>query len=277
MKRVSNISLLHYIKLVVRSLALLGMTAVYVIGRATGDSDPFGFLRGFGFLHIVIFSVFAVEVTLRFFPSRLESMGCQKQFKRNYIPTVESARGRHRLGTWRSTLAVLLSWLALNGVFAALYYTGLIDAGILVLISLFYSVADMICILFFCPFQTWFMKNKCCGSCRIYNWDYAMMFTPLALVPHPLARALFFLGIALLLLWEVVIIVHPERFDVETNAALRCVNCPERLCHHKRQLRSFLRRYGERFRVKENIALLADQLQKRLPTRKKGDGDHREK
>ena len=31
--------------------------------------------------------VFAVEMVLRFFPSRLESSGCQKQFRRNYVKT----------------------------------------------------------------------------------------------------------------------------------------------------------------------------------------------
>lgn len=275
MKRLSNISLLHYIKLAVRSTVLLAMTFIYIRARVLGDSDPFDFLSEIGVIHFLIFGVFAVEVTLRFFPSRLESMGCQKQFAHNYIPTVESDGGRHRLGTWRSTLAVLLVWLSLNGAIAALYYTGIIDEGILVLIFLFYSVSDMICILFFCPFQTWFMKNKCCGSCRIYNWDYAMMFTPLVFVPHPLARALFLMGILLLVVWEITILLHPERFDVATNAALRCANCSEKLCHHKKQLRAFLRRNNDRFRVKENIALLAERLQKKLPKRKKKDDDEK--
>ena len=263
MKRLSDISLLHYVKLVVRSLLLLTMTFIYVHGRVKGNTDPFGFLREVRVVHFVIFGAFALSAFLRFFPSRLESMGCQKQFRRNYIPTVESERGRHRLGTWRSTLAVLAAWLGLNGAIATLYYTGIIDTGILVLVALFYSVSDMICILFFCPFQTWFMKNKCCGTCRIYNWDYAMMFAPLVFVPHPLARALFALGATLLIAWELAIFIHPERFDVTTNAALRCVNCPEKLCHHKRQLRGFLRRNGDRFRVKENIALLAEKLKKK--------------
>ena len=170
---------------------------------------------------------------------------------------------------------MLFAWLGLNGAIAALYYTGLIDNGILVLISLFYSVSDMICILFFCPFQTWFMRNKCCGSCRIYNWDYAMMFTPLALIPHPLARGLFLMGALLLIVWELAVLIHPERFDVATNAVLRCANCPEKLCHHKAQLRAFLKKNSEKFRVKENIALLAERLQKRLPRRKKDKNDQK--
>ena len=46
----------------------------------------------------------------------------------------------------------------------------------------------VICILFYCPFQMWFLKNRCCVNCRIYNWDYAFLFTPF-LTPF---RAYFF-------------------------------------------------------------------------------------
>ena len=98
-----------------------------------------------------------------------------------------------------------------------------------------------ICILFFCPFQTWFMKNKCCGSCRIYNWDYAMMFTPLFFVRENYAWSLLVLSSALLVRWEVTFYLHPERFSENTNEYLMCRNCTERLCAHKKQL-STLRR-----------------------------------
>ena len=65
------------------------------------------------------------------------------------------------------------------------------------LISLFYAVCDRICVLFFCPFQVWIMKNRCCVHCRIYRWDYVMMFTPLLFVPGPYSWSL--LGLALIL------------------------------------------------------------------------------
>ncbi len=272
MKRISNISFLHYAKLVFRSLLLLLALTVYIVQRTRGVEDPFHFLSGMGWLLLAIAVVFAVEMLLRFFPSRLESMGCQKQFKRNYRPCAGTAEGRVRLGTWRSTLAVLAAWLGLNGVFAVLYYTGVIDAGILLLISLFYSVSDMICILFFCPFQTWFMKNKCCGSCRIYNWDYAMMFTPLIMIPNPIAHALFAVALLLLIAWEISVMVHPERFSTATNACLSCENCREKLCHHKRQLRSFLKKNRERLRLAERLQLLRSRL---LP-KDKGDEDQKE-
>ena len=136
-------------------------------------------------------------------------------------------------------------WRRSAPIIAALYFTHIIDAGILILIALAYSVCDMICILFFCPFQTWFLKNKCCGTCRIYNWDFAMMFTPLALVPHPFTWSLFGLGLALVIHWEVTHARHPERFYEETNCSLSCANCQERLCAHKKQLRGLHKKLRE--------------------------------
>ena len=108
---------------------------------------------------------------------------------------------------------------------------------------------------FFCPFQTWFMKNKCCGSCRIYNWDYAMMVTPLAFIPNIVTVSLFVMALTLLVFWEIAVYRYPERFSPATNGSLRCANCPEKLCHHKRQLRSFLKKNAERIRLRESLSL----------------------
>jgi hypothetical protein len=236
--KISKISALHYYKLVFRSALLLLAFVLYLVDRVKNDGAPFQYVTDHPVILGLIGLIFTVEMILRFFPSDIESMGCQKQFRRNFIPTERQEPGPR---PWKSILAVFLFWVLLNGIIAGIYYLGWIDAGILVLISLAYSVCDMICILFFCPFQTWFMKNKCCGSCRIYNWDYAMMFTPLLFVPHPLARILFLLALLLALVWEFALILHPERFSEETNACLSCKNCKEKLCHHKRQLRHFLR------------------------------------
>ena len=136
----------------------------------------------------------------------------------------------------KATWAILAAWLGLNGIIAVLYFTNIIDAGILILIALAYSVCDMICILFFCPFQTWFLKNKCCGTCRIYNWDFAMMFTPLLFIPHAYTWSLLAMSLIILLRWELTLRLRPERFAENTNACLACKNCDEKLCLHKRHI-----------------------------------------
>ena len=99
----------------------------------------------------------------------------------------------------------------------------------------------MICILFFCPFQTWFMKNRCCAVCRIYNWDFAMMFTPYLFIPNGYTWSLLGMSLLLLIRWEITVHRHPERFAENTNAALSCKNCEEKLCHHKKQLQHLWR------------------------------------
>ena len=178
---------------------------------------------------------------LRFFPSRLESMGCQKQFVRNYHPA-ENSCPADAASLNKGVRTSALAWIALNGVIGALYFGGIIDEGILLLISLAYSVCDMICILFFCPFQSWFMKNRCCGTCRIYNWDFAMMFTPLIFIPTFYTWSLSAMGLALMIQWEVLVRLYPERFSPEHNRALSCAMCEEKLCHYKTQIRQFIRK-----------------------------------
>lgn len=228
----SHISILHYVKLVYRSLLFLVATACYVFRTIEAIAYRFPTVL------VVIWAVFFVEMLLRFFPSRLESMGCQKQFARNYKE--RGGGDKPELLSPKRTFAVAAAWLLFNAVFGALYRFGVLDREILLLLCLFYSVCDMVCILFFCPFQTWFMKNKCCVSCRIYNWDYAMMFTPLVFIGNGYAWSLLAPSLILLAKWELVYHLHPERFSEKTNACLSCANCSEKLCSHKKQLRSFL-------------------------------------
>ena len=240
-KNLSRISALHYTKLIFRSLLFIIASALYAVDYLNGDPQPLIGLEIHHAVLVFIWLVFIVEMIFRFFPSKLESMGCQKQFRSNYKPSgnqfnhiLNPREPRH------SVLIVAISWLLLNGAILALFYAGFIDEGILILISLAYSVCDMICILFFCPFQEWIMKNKCCGSCRIYNWDYAMMFTPIIPLTDFYARSLLLFSIALLINWEIDFRLHPERFYENTNLALSCKNCKEKLCSHKKSLRAFL-------------------------------------
>ena len=239
-RRISLISSIHYVKLVYRSALLLAAAGEYIYARMNAR-EMNAVLRS-PVLQWVIWCIFALEMFLRFFPSRMESMGCQKQFAHNYRPT-----GKHiaTVPKDHSRFWVGVSWIALNALIAAMYFAGWIDKGILILIALAYSVCDMICILFFCPFQTWFMKNKCCGTCRIYNWDYAMMFTPLLFVGGVWSWSLLALSIGLLLRWEIAYVLHPEYFYEETNCSLSCAQCREKLCHHKRSLQGFLKKRAE--------------------------------
>ena len=237
-KKISTISAFHYLKLLLRSALFVGVLIYYILGKTE-------VLKNFYPLPLAVWIFFAIEMALRLFPSRLESMGCQKQFIRNYEPIGDDIEPTNQ--SWRATAAVALSWIGLNSIFGILYFTSVIDVGILLLIAMFFSVCDIICILFFCPFQTWFMKNRCCGTCRIYNWDFAMMFTPLVFIPGWYTYSLVGLSLLILLRWEITYKLHPERFSISTNKCLDCSRCEEKLCAHKKQLQSFLKKYKTRF------------------------------
>ncbi len=231
--KLTAVSAFHYFRLVYRSALFLVLLVMYFTYRIRNGPAILDSLEKSPLIITVICALFTVEMIFRFFPSRLESPGCQKQFARNYI---KSGKTDISIQDNNGTIVVLLVWIGFNAIFGALYMAGIFDDGIMLLLSCAYSVCDMICILFFCPFQTWFLKNKCCSTCRIYNWDYAMMFTPLFFVMKPYTWGLLALSVALLIRWEITFYLHPERFSEQTNDYLRCQNCTEKLCGHKKHL-----------------------------------------
>lgn len=273
-RRISLISKLNYGRLVYRSLLFLTVLVLYVLARIFGTKVD---AQGYGGMIIptyillnkplhysilgVITVLYVIEMVDRFFPTKTSSMGSQKQFKRNFVPTGETKPHRQ---PWYRTLMVFLSWVLLNLIFVTFFVLNyfhvfgsviIIDSGIMFIIALAYGICDMICILFFCPFQTLMMRNRCCGSCRIYNWDFPMIATPLIVVmflPFDLYYSIFAIilvscALILLLRWEITYRLHPERYTINTNASLHCVNCKEKLCVHKKQLQSLLRKSGELF------------------------------
>ncbi|MBQ9016212.1 MAG: hypothetical protein IJ109_08890 [Firmicutes bacterium] len=246
-KRLTAVSIWHFVRLTYRAVLFVVFAVIYVDYRVTLP-DVAVLKSGAGLLtdlsHSaairnamlgIVWAVFMVEMVLRLFPSRLESPGCQKQFAGTYIKTGQTEID---IPDNNATMLVALVWVCLNAPIGMLYMAGILDAGILILLSCAYAVCDMICILFFCPFQSWFLKNKCCGSCRIYNWDYAMMFTPLFFVSSAYTWSLIGMSLVLLMRWEVTFYRYPERFSERTNEYLRCKNCTEKLCAHKKQLHS---------------------------------------
>ena len=232
-RRISTVSVLHYIRLAYRSVLFILLLIGYILFRLHSGNELIDILDDQPVIIFVTWVIFVVEIIMRFFPSRWESPGCQKQFARNYIKSGSTEIGSHDNN---STVLIALIWVVFNGFFGWLHMLGILDDGVMILLCSLYSVCDMICILFFCPFQSWFMKNKCCSVCRIYNWDYAMMFTPLFFVRRGYFWSLLVLSVILLFRWEISFFRYPERFSEKTNEYLRCKNCTEKLCTHKRQL-----------------------------------------
>ena len=230
-------------KLIYRAVLFLSALIYYVTflilgGNYHDGNILFGDIDTIPVFLILMTLVFGIEMIIRFFTTKHEPIGNQKMFKANYIPAKNVERKSPLKQSPKRTLLVFGAWSALNLLFGVLYFLDIFSADILVLISLAYSICDLICIMFFCPFQAWMMKNKCCATCRIYNWDYPMMFTPLIFLifkPAPILHyVLLTLALAVLLIWEITYIRHPERFCENTNERLQCKNCNERLCKHNK-------------------------------------------
>jgi len=185
----------------------------------------------------IVWLLLILSMVVRLIPSRYESLGCQKIYSHRHCSTGKKVTQEEVRQANRGALWVLLSWLALNGIFFLSYWKGWIGEQFMVCLAGFYGVCDIICILFFCPFQAWMMHNRCCITCRIFDWDYIMICTPLFVIRSPLALAACLLSVLIFLGWEIAYVKKKEQFFVSGNAALHCSkDCPEQLCAYKRAL-----------------------------------------
>jgi hypothetical protein len=73
-----------------------------------------------------------------------------------------------------------------------------------------------------------------------------MMFTPFFFIPHPYTWSLLGLSLVLLLIWEIMYKLYPERFAKNTNASLACQNCKEKPCRHKKRIARIMKKGKEK-------------------------------
>lgn len=215
----SEITRKNWKEFIMRIVLFILAVLAYIIDKIT-DTNIFKIV-----VHSLIFVFFQFKMIRRLIPQKIESMGNQKIFRKNYIAT-----GINVKRDFRAALIIASIWILINLVFGILYLKEIFDAGIMMIISMFYAVCDLICVLFYCPFQRWIMKNKCCNTCRIYNWDFAMMFTPLVFVPGIYNYSLVLVSLLVLFIWEYNYIVNTNRFHEESNENLKCKNCKEFMC-----------------------------------------------
>ena len=227
-------------KLVLRIAVFLTAICLYFEDKdSLVFSQAFNFKEGIKPLHI-IWLILIVEILQKFFPQKPMSMGCRKVFQSSYQPS-SAKLTEGILQNWirrenRLAGKVAWAWLGLNGLVGCLYFRGVIEESHLLLLSLFYFVCDITSILFYCPFQSLIMKNRCCVTCRIFNWDALMAYIPLVFVPGFFSWTLVGLAAILLVRWEWAYRRHPQRFFEGSNQSLQCKNCEEKLCKIKKPI-----------------------------------------
>ena len=231
MEQLSRMLRSYLVRFVFRALVLLTVLYTYLTNRSALD-----FTKSTRLLHPInlLWLIFILSFAAQLSPKSRVSRGCLKQFPA-YFDKIEAAVDDLRVRTRLSRLdlgatRVALAWTVLNLGIAVCYHRGLIGVPTMVLIATFYYLSDVICIIFYCPFQKLFMKNKCCVTCRIFAWGTIMIATPFLFIPHFYSWSLVALALVCTVLWEYTYYRHPERFLEETNAFLACENCTDRLC-----------------------------------------------
>ena len=185
------------------------------------------FLKEFSIFHLLWF-IWMVDMVLQIIPVKNKvALGSQKLFANRFRPIREKINYKglknYVITTTNSAYKVMIA------VIGVLYYTEIINTRWLFMISVFFYVCDLICVLIWCPFRL-IMKNKCCTTCRIFNWDHLMMFSPLIFVGGVFATSLVVMALLAWLIWELCVILYPERFWEMTNLSLKCCECTDKLC-----------------------------------------------
>ena len=82
-KKWSPTSIMHLYKMVIRSVFFLTALGLYIYDKVVGNFQLFSNQTFSTIFLVIILGIYLVEMILRFFPNKIESMGCQKIFKKN--------------------------------------------------------------------------------------------------------------------------------------------------------------------------------------------------
>jgi hypothetical protein len=134
----------------------------------------------------------------------------------------------------KAALQIFILYSLLIASVGVLYYMiDWLDDWFIYLVFFGLNFADYFCIMIWCPFRSWFLKNSCCNTCRISNWDRIMKFSVLIFIPNIYTITIFVIGVLIFLYWEAQHLIHPERFYRISNKRLWCANCDKITCGKK--------------------------------------------
>jgi len=223
-----------FFRLVIRILILIASILLLIFKPETYDIIiGFNFFKKFSIFHL-LWLIWVVDMILQIVPIKNKlPLGSQKLFANRFKPirdkiNKESLK-KYIKSTTKSAYKVFILWLMVVILIGTLYLIDIIDYKLVLLISIAFYVCDLICVLIWCPFRL-IMRNKCCTTCRIFNWDHLMMFSPLVFIKGFYTISLFIIAFIAWLIWELCVLIFPERFSEMTNVSLKCSECTDKLC-----------------------------------------------
>lgn len=234
MRNMSETRKIYFLRFIGRIVVFAVAVLLYLFDRDVFDvANGLNFFNEFSPLHL-LWIIWMCDMILQLIPIKSHiSIGSQKVFEALFKPIKEKVNykslKKYIKDTTESAYKVMLIWIALTVLMSVLYISGIIDTGIMVLTATFFYVCDLICVLIWCPFRL-IMHNKCCTTCRIFNWDHLMMFLPIVALNSIFSWSLVIFAFVVWLVWELCVIIYPERFWEDSNMALRCSECTDKLC-----------------------------------------------
>ena len=235
--RASKTRKVYTLHLIVRCLILAACVLILIFDPSqTEVLEGWNFFRRFTPLHLLWLS-WMLDMLWQLVPVRkriIIALGSQKHFRFRFQPPDKEnfsyqALRRHIIDTTKAAYKVFAIWAAVVALVSLLWFFDVIGNNWLFMITIVFYVCDLICVLIWCPFRL-IVKAKCCTTCRIFNWDHLMMFSPMLMISGFYSRTLLLMAFADWLIWELCIMMYPERFWENSNAALRCTNCTDKLC-----------------------------------------------
>ena len=224
----------YMFRLVFRCIVLIvSVMGVFLTPEEFSVLEGMNFFREFSVLHL-LWLIWVWDMILQIIPVKNKlPLGSMKLFANRFQPvrdkfSYETMR-TYIITTTKAAYKVFLLWCGLLAVIGSLYYIGILDMPMLFLICVVFYVCDLICVLIWCPFRL-MMKTRCCTTCRIFNWDHLMMFSPLLFMGGFYGMSLALLALADWLVWELCVMMYPERFWDQSNMALKCSQCTDKLC-----------------------------------------------
>ena len=224
----------YFLRLAVRCLVLILCAALCVVHPEEFDLlEGMNFFRRLSWLQL-LWLVWVVDMIQQIVPIKNKvPLGSMKLFANRFRPIRDKinyeALRSYIVTTTKAAYKVFLIWWAMIAVIGVLYYCGVIGKIGLFMISVVFFVCDLICVLIWCPFRL-LMKTRCCTTCRIFNWDHLMMFSPMIFMGGFYGVSLVVLSVLAWLVWELCIMMYPERFWDKSNLALKCSECTDKLC-----------------------------------------------
>ena len=233
----------YMVRFVIRCIILAVSILLYFIKPAqlaiSVDPDWLAPFHSLSFVHFV-WLIWVIDMVMQLIPLQKHiPIGSQKNFSIHFRPIIERLSDRKAIMKHIKMLSaraykVFLLWTAMIVAIGIAYHFEVLEPLHLYLIAATFYVCDLICVLFWCPFRVFIMKNKCCTTCRIFNWDHLMMFSPMIFLRSLFAWSLIILAIIIWAIWELTAFLYPERFIMHTNSRLKCSECTDRLCRRPR-------------------------------------------